>query len=82
VKQAPAQKHPPAAWHFSGALPTTDVAPAAMRHSSLDLTMNVCTDPSLLDVAGALATLPELSLQDVAQADAGIGESGAGSHPR
>jgi hypothetical protein len=53
-----------------------------MRHSSLDLTMNVCTDPSLLDVAGALATLPELSLQDVAQADAGIGESGAGSHPR
>jgi len=54
----------------------------------LDLTMlarrgeNVYTGPSLLAVAGALATLPELSLQDVAQADAGTGESGAGSHPR
>jgi hypothetical protein len=44
--------------------------------------MNVYTDPSLLDVAGALATLPDLSLQDVAQADAGTGESDAGSHPR
>jgi integrase len=39
-------------------------AQAAMRHSSLDLTMlarrgeNVYTDPSLLDVAGALEGLP------------------------
>jgi hypothetical protein len=32
-----------------------------MRRSSLDLTMNVYTDPSLLDVAGALDLLPELS---------------------
>jgi hypothetical protein len=39
------------------------MAQAAMRHSSLDLTMNVYTDPTLLDVAGALATLPELSLE-------------------
>jgi hypothetical protein len=31
-----------------------------MRHSSLDLTMNVYTDPSLLDVAGALEALPDL----------------------
>jgi hypothetical protein len=53
-----------------------------MRHSSLNLTMNVYTDPSLLDVTGALATLPELSLQDVAQADARMGESGAGTHSR
>jgi len=43
-------------------------AQAAMRHSSLDLTMlarrgeNVYTDPSLLDVAGALAALPDLAL--------------------
>jgi len=37
---------------------------------------NVYTAPSLLNVAGALATLPDLSLQDVAQADAGTGESG------
>jgi hypothetical protein len=33
-----------------------------MRHSSLDLTMNVYTDPSLLDVAGALEALPALLL--------------------
>jgi hypothetical protein len=44
--------------------------------------MNVYTDPSLLDVVGTLATLPELSLQDVAQADAGRGASDAGGHPR
>ncbi len=37
-------------------------AQAAMRHSSLDLTMNVCTDPTLLDVAGAMEALPELGL--------------------
>jgi hypothetical protein len=30
-----------------------------MRHLSLDLTMNVYTDPSLLDVEGALEALPE-----------------------
>jgi hypothetical protein len=35
-----------------------------MRPSSLDLTMNVYTDPTLLDVAGALEALPELSLND------------------
>jgi hypothetical protein len=32
-----------------------------MRHSSLDLTMNVYTDPTLLDVAGALEALPKLT---------------------
>jgi hypothetical protein len=53
-----------------------------MRHSSLDLPMNVYTEPSLLDAAGALAALPDLSLHDVAQADARTGESGAGSQPR
>ena len=31
-----------------------------MRHSSLDISMNVSTDPTLLDVAGAVAALPEL----------------------
>ena len=31
--------------------------------------MHVYTDPSLLDVAGALEALPELSLQDVSQAE-------------
>ena len=34
-----------------------------MRHSSIDLTMNVYTDPRLLDVAGALKALPELPLE-------------------
>jgi hypothetical protein len=31
---------------------------AAMRHSSLELTMNVYTDPALLDVAGAVEAFP------------------------
>ncbi len=31
---------------------------AAMRHSSLHLTMNIYTDPTLLDVAGAVNALP------------------------
>jgi hypothetical protein len=41
-------------------------AQAAMRHSSLDLATlarpgeDFCTDPSLLDVAGALEALSEL----------------------
>ena len=33
-----------------------------MRHSSIDLTMNVYTDPKLLDVHGALDALPGLPL--------------------
>ncbi len=37
-------------------------AQAAARHSSMDLTMNVYTDPKLLDVQGALDALPALSL--------------------
>src|SRR5262245_29409434 len=37
-------------------------AQAAMRHSKLDLTMNVYTDPRLLDVRGALDALPALPL--------------------
>jgi len=37
-------------------------AQAAMRHSTIDLTMNVYTDPKLLDVAGAMDSLPALPL--------------------
>ena len=37
-------------------------AQAAMRHSKIDMTMNVYTDPKLLDVHGALDTLPMLDL--------------------
>jgi integrase len=45
-----------------GVAPRT--AQAAMRHSTIDLTMNVYTDPKLLDVAGALDALPALPLDD------------------
>jgi len=38
------------------------VAQGAMRHSSIDLTMNVYTDPRLLDVSGAMEALPGLAL--------------------
>ncbi len=31
-----------------------------MRHSSIDLTMNVYTDPRLLDVQGAVESLPQI----------------------
>ena len=41
--------------HLSKNAVALRTAQAAMRHSSLDLTMNVYTDPTLLDVAGALA---------------------------
>jgi integrase len=37
-------------------------AQAAMRHSKLELTMGVYTDPKLLDVRGALDVLPALPL--------------------
>ncbi len=43
-----------------GVAPRT--AQAAMRHSSLDLTMNTYTDPKLLDVQGAMESLPSLTL--------------------
>jgi hypothetical protein len=40
-------------------------AQAAMRHSDPSLTANVYTDPRLLDVSGAVETLPALPLDDV-----------------
>ena len=43
-----------------GVAPRT--AQAAMRHSRIDLTMNVYTDPKLLDIHGALDVLPALPL--------------------
>jgi len=33
-----------------------------MRHSIIDLTMNVYTDPRLLDVSGAVEALPRLNV--------------------
>jgi hypothetical protein len=38
-------------------------AQAAMRHSTINLTMSTYTDPKLLDVHGALDALPALSLK-------------------
>ena len=46
-----------------GVAPRT--AQAALRHSSIDLTMNVYTDPRLLDVHGALDALPVLALKGI-----------------
>ncbi|MCD4824940.1 MAG: tyrosine-type recombinase/integrase [Phycisphaerae bacterium] len=40
----------------AGVAPRT--AMAAMRHSKIELTMNVYTDPALLDIAGAVDSLP------------------------
>ena len=41
---------------------TPRVAQAAMRHSDISLTMNVYTDPRLLDVQGAVESLPSMSV--------------------
>ena len=51
--------------HLSKGGVSPRTAQAAMRHSNLDLTMNVYTDPRLLDVAGALDVLPSLPLGDM-----------------
>lgn len=48
------------ATHLVAAGVAPRVAQAALRHSTLELTMQHYTDPRLLDVAGALATLPAL----------------------
>jgi integrase len=51
--------------HLSKAGVPPRTAQAAMRHSTMNLTMNVYTDPQLLDVAGALESLPALPLEGV-----------------
>ena len=51
---------------FASLLSASGVAPriaqAAMRHSDVNLTMSVYTDPRVLDVRGALESLPHLTL--------------------
>jgi integrase len=59
----------------AGVAPRT--AQAAMRHSTIDLTMNVYTDPKLLDVAGAIDALPALSLATSAEAARATGTDDA-----
>ena len=52
--------------HLSKAGVPPRVAQAAMRHSSLHLTMNIYTDPTLLDVAGAINALPSFAPESAA----------------
>lgn len=56
--------------HLSKAGVPPRVAQAAMRHSSIHLTMNIYTDPTLLDVGGAINALPDLSLEAAPKPDA------------
>ncbi len=59
--------------HLSKAGVAPRVAQAAMRHSSLDLTMNVYTDPRLLDIGAAMEALPDLALGTTSVANAASG---------
>lgn len=43
-----------------------------MRHSDPSLTANVYTDPKLLHVAGAVASLPDLPLSGVGERTAAV----------
>jgi len=57
--------------HLSKAGVAPRIAMAAMRHSSLDLTMNIYTDPVLLDVGAAVDALPAFSDRHVALVNQG-----------
>jgi hypothetical protein len=57
-----------------GVAPRT--AQAAMRHSDIKLTMNVYTDPKLLDVRGALDALPSLPLTPAPETTRATGTAG------
>ena len=64
----------------AGVAPRT--AQEAMRHSTIDLTMNVCTDPRLLDVAGAVEMLPTFSFAAPAAGRAKqVGATGTDDRP-
>ena len=58
--------------HLSKAGVPLRTAQAAMRHSDPSLTANVYTDPKLLDVAGAVASLPDLPLGGVGEQTAAV----------
>jgi len=57
----------------NGVAPRT--AQAAMRHSKIDLTMNVYTDPRLLDVSGAMESLPSMPLDGPSTCSPEIGNA-------
>ena len=50
--------------HLSKGGVSPRTAQAAMRHSTIELTMSTYTDPRLLDVVGALDVLPSLPLDN------------------
>ena len=54
-------------------------AQAAMRHSKPELTANVYTDPRLLDVAGAINSLPALALHLEAGVNQAVGAGAGGT---
>lgn len=54
--------------HLSKAGVAPRVAQAAMRHSSIHLTMNIYTDPTLLDVVGAINALPKFTSSSASNA--------------
>ena len=58
--------------HLSKAGVPLRTAQAAMRHSDPSLTANVYADPKLLDVAGAVASLPDLPLGGVGERMAAV----------
>lgn len=60
--------------HLSKAGVPLRTAQAAMRHSDPSLTANVYTDPKLLDVAGAMASLPDLPLGAVGGQTAAVAQ--------
>ena len=61
-----AMRHTFGTWLSKGGVaPRT--AQTAMRHSDIDLTMQVYTDPKLLDVRGAVESLPQLPLADTTE---------------
>jgi len=59
---------------IAGVAPRT--AQSAMRHSNIDLTMNLYTDPKLLDVHGAVESLPALPLNPTTNEN----EAATGTH--
>ena len=65
---------------FATMLSTSGVSPRvaqeAMRHSTMELTMRVYTDPKLLDVAGAVASLPSMNSRPIRQEVAATGTEG------
>ena len=66
--------------HLSKAGVSLRTAQAAMRHSTPELTANVYTDPKLLDIAGAMESLPLLTL-DLPQPQIAVATGTVGAPP-